>query len=304
MKKFSVLSVFVLMMSCNNSADVFQKYTTSSIPVKLGPGSLSTDSIQWNNVFVSKTKELYYTRNKRTGSIIKKFTLKDDKFVNNETIAFPESGSHSDIYLNQEGNLMLFSSTMLEHKSDTLKDWNIWKSDRKDGKWQSPQLFFETNIEGNQFYPWLTNSGNLYFSITPQGSGNSDLYVSELNGEKYLQPKPLPKYINSIKLEGDAFVDPDESYLIFSGFERGQNLGKSDLYISFNNNGNWTPAVWLGKNINSNGYDGSPFVTKDSKYLIFTSSRGSSDDKTFFNHYIVPFNPDSYKEASQTLDNY
>ncbi|MFD0763062.1 hypothetical protein ACFQZW_13315 [Lutibacter aestuarii] len=174
-------------------------------------------------------------------------------------------------------------------------DWNIWKSKRINGEWQKPMPFFEKNIEGNRFYPYLTNSGNLYFSITPHGSGNSDLYVSKYKNGNYQKPSPLIN-INSEKLEGDAFLSPDESYLIFAGFGRGQNLGKSDLYISFNENGTWSVPVWMGKEINSQGYDGSPFVTKDRKYLIFTSSRGSTDENTFFNHYIIRFNSEKYNQ--------
>jgi hypothetical protein len=299
-----IISVFVLMVGCNNTADVFQQYATSIKPVKLGEGTLSTDSIQWNNVFVPKTKELFYTKNKKTGSIIKKVDLIDGKFKNNQKVDFPEGSSHSDIYLNQDGNIILFSSLMAESSDDTISDWNIWKSVKKDNKWQSPQLFFKTNLEGNQFYPWLTDSGNLYFSSTPHGSRNSDLFVAEYKNGAYLKPKALPKYINSVALEGDAFVAPDESYLIFAGFERGQNLGKSDLYISFSINGHWTTPVWLGKNLNSDGYDGSPFVTHDGKYLIFTSSRGSTDENTFFNHYIISFNPENYNDTALTLTNY
>jgi|GEM_PF-3545485 len=304
MNKVIVFSVFVLMVGCNNTANVFQQYATSNIPVKLGEGILSTNSIQWNNVFNSKTNELYFTKMKKSGSVINILTYKDDIFQDLKTIDFPEDTPHSDIYVNPEGNLMLFSSLMQEDENDTISDWNIWKSIRKNDEWQTPELFFDTNIEGNQFYPWLTNSGNLYFAITPHNSGNSDLYVSENENEKYLEPKALPKYINSVKLEGDAFVAPDESYLIFAGFERGQNLGKSDLYISFNNKGLWTAPVWLGDNINSEGYDGSPFVTESGNYLIFTSSRGSTDENTFFNHYIVRFNPEKYNDTTVSFENY
>lgn len=304
MNKIIILSVFVLMVGCNNTADVFQQYATTIIPVKLGEGSLSRDSIQWNNVFVSNTNEMFYTKNEKTGSVIKKFTLNNGKFENNEKINFPNGSPHSDIYLNKMANEMLFSSLMAEHENDTINDWNIWKSVKKNNEWQTPKLFFDKNIEGNQFYPWLTDSGNLYFSITPHESRNADLYVSELEDGAYKAPRKLPSYINSKALEGDAFVAPDESYLIFAGFERGENLGKSDLYISFNNGGIWTAPVWLGKNINSEGYDGSPFVTDDGKYLIFTSSRGSTDENTFFNHYIVRFNPEKYNDTALSFDNY
>ena len=124
------------------------------------------------------------------------------------------------------------------------------------------------------------------------------MYVSKYLEGRYQKPIPLPKQINSDKLEGDAYVSPDESFLIFAGFEREQNLGKSDLFITFNKNGNWSEPLWLGEQVNSEGYDGSPFVTEDGKYLIFTSSRGSTDDKIYFNHYIVKFSPEKWKSKS------
>lgn len=230
----------------------------------------------------------------KSSSNIYKMDFEDESFKNLQEIPFPNVSPHSDVYVNPEGNLMLFSSLMPKNKADTISDWNIWKSIRQDGDWQQPQPFFSKNMEGNQFYPWLTDNGNLYFSITPHGSQNSDLYVSEFKEGKYQASQALPTTINSKKLEGDAHVSPDESFLIFAGFERNQNMGKSDLYISINENGNWSKVIWMGKNINSEGYDGSPYVTEDGKFLIFTSSRGSTDENTFFNHYIVRFSKEKY----------
>jgi Tol biopolymer transport system component len=188
---------------------------------------------------------------------------------------------------------------MPENEQDTSFDWNVWKASREANTWQSPELYFPNHLEGNQFYPWLTESKNLYCSITPAGSQNSDIYLVEWKDGQYTSPKRLPETINTEALEGDAFVAPDESYLIFAGFERAQNAGKSDLYISFKKeNGGWTEAQWLGEDINSEGYDGSPCVTIDGKYLIFTSSRGSIEENTFFNHYIVRFQLERYQRQA------
>ena len=74
------------------------------------------------------------------------------------------------------------------------------------------------------------------------------------------------------------------------------NLGFSDLCISFHlGNGQWTAAKSLGKEINSEGFDGSPFITENGKYLIFTSSRNSPNSNSFFNHYIVRFDAEDYR---------
>ncbi|NAS29890.1 hypothetical protein GTQ40_02800 [Flavobacteriaceae bacterium R38] len=298
----SVISASLI--GCKNNTSPFSQFDNANTPQILGNGSLSLDSVQWNNVYVARTRELYFTKMGKSASIIHKMDYKDGGFKNLEKIAFPEDSPHSDIYVTNDGDTMLFSSLMQEHENDTISDWNIWKSIRKNGVWQTPTPFFNQNLEGNQFYPWLTQSGNIYFAITPHSSDNSDLYVSEYKNGEYGTPKNLPAHINSKNIEGDAFVAPDESYIIFASFEREQNLGKSDLFISFNENGNWTSPVWLGKEINSEGYDGSPFVTEDGKYLIFTSSRGSTDKNTFFNHYIVKFNPEIYRAESKTLANY
>ena len=47
----------------------------------------------------------------------------------------------------------------------------------------------------------------------------------------------------------------------------------------------------LGPGINSVGFDGSPWVTPDDRFLIFTSSRPTDDsgEQDFFNVYAVSF---------------
>lgn len=283
-----------MLSACEKHNTEFSTFEQANTPVILGKGTLSLDSVQWNNMYVSKTKELYFTKMGKSASIIYKMDFKDDAFANLEQLPFPTTSPSSDVFVNPEGNLLLFSSLMQEFENDTVMDWNIWKSERKQNIWQQPEPFFKENLDGNQFYPWLTQSGNIYFANTPHGSANSDLYVSEFIEGRYHTPKALSG-INSDKLEGDAFVAPDESYIVFAGFERKENLGKSDLFISFYQLGQWSTPVWLGEDINSIGYDGSPFVTEDGRFLIFTSSRGSTDDNTFFNHYIVRFDADKYR---------
>ena len=295
---FNIITISFLLFGCSeNHKSPFYAYNNSTIPVVLGKSTLSSNAIEWNNVYIPRTKEIFFTKMGENASKIMVRKYNDSTFTEAIKINFPDKSSHSDVYVSSESNLMLFSSLMPEHNKDTISDWNIWKSTRKNGDWQSPEPFFSKNIEGNQFYPWLTNSGNLYFAITPLGSQNSDLYVSEYKNEQYQIPRALPKHINSEKLEGDPFVSQDESFLIFAGFEREQNKGKSDLYISFRQKDNWSSPIWLGEEINSEGYDGSPFVTEDGKFLIFTSSRGSTDDTVFFNHYIVKFNIKKWKPS-------
>lgn len=306
MKRILTIGICALTMGCNNTPKTFfDQYEETFTPVKLGDGSLSRDSVQWNNAFVEETQELYYTKSHATGASIHKFDLEDGVFVDRGKVNLQENAILSDVHIAQHGNMMLFASTMLENNNDTIGDWNIWNAIRQKGIWQKPELYFSRPMSENEFYPTLTKSGNLYFTITPHGSQNGDIYVAEFVDGKYDEPKPLPQTINSLANEGDAFVAPDESYMLFASFDREQSLGKSDLYISLRNaEGDWLPPVWLGEEINSDGYDGSPFVTMDGKFLIFTSSRDSSDENTFFNHYIVRFDVEKYRKDALSLKNY
>ena len=93
------------------------------------------------------------------------------------------------------------------------------------------------------------------------------------------------------EFEGDVFVDREEPFVILVGFEREDNIGESDLYISFKLENNWSNVICLGKNVNSYGFDGSPSVTADGKYLVFTSSRHPENDgeHEYFNLFYVDF---------------
>ena len=90
---------------------------------------------------------------------------------------------------------------------------------------------------------------------------------------KYEDPVRLPEAVNSKGYDFNAFVDPDESFILFSSYKRTDDLGGGDLYYSLRRNGSWLPAVHFGKEINSSALDYSPFVSADKRYFFFTSKR-------------------------------
>ncbi|MEJ0080380.1 MAG: hypothetical protein WDM78_05365 [Puia sp.] len=89
----------------------------------------------------------------------------------------------------------------------------------------------------------------------------------------YAEPERLPDAVNSRGYDFNAFVDPDENYILFSSFRRTDDLGGGDLYYSLRKNGSWQTALHFGKDINSDALDYSPFVSADRQYFFFTSKR-------------------------------
>jgi hypothetical protein len=97
--------------------------------------------------------------------------------------------------------------------------------------------------------------------------------VSRWNDDKYAQPVALDTGVNSGLYEFNAFVSPDERYILFTSFGRKDDKGRGDIYISSKDEkGNWRPAKNV-RLINSERLDYCPFISFDNKTLFFTSER-------------------------------
>jgi hypothetical protein len=54
---------------------------------------------------------------------------------------------------------------------------------------------------------------------------------------------------------------------------RPEGKGRSDLYLSYQRNGQWTAPLNLGDKVNSDAAEYSPKVSPDGKYFFWTSGR-------------------------------
>lgn len=131
------------------------------------------------------------------------------------------------------------------------------------------------NTNENEYYPSVNRSGDIFFT-RDVGAAKEDIVVSRKSGDGYTAAVSLPEAVNSNGYEFNAFVDPDEKYILFTAYGRKDDLGGGDLYISEKDaDGNWLPALHLGSKINSAGIDYCPFVSPDKEYFFFTSNRST-----------------------------
>ena len=131
------------------------------------------------------------------------------------------------------------------------------------------------NTSAHEFYPSIAKNGSIYFTAERDGAvGREDIFVSQLINGVYQEPKSLSGAINTKYFEFNAYVSPDESYLLFSGIRPKEGFGGGDLYISYNNNGNWSEGKLLPE-INSEYLDFCPFVDTRSNTLYFTSQKSN-----------------------------
>ncbi|NPD46639.1 MULTISPECIES: FG-GAP-like repeat-containing protein [unclassified Lentimicrobium] len=171
---------------------------------------------------------------------------------------------------------------------DTENDKGLYMSTKQNEKWSEPKSLnlLARFPELKYLYgPSVTNKGTLYFFAHAEGLetlNNFGIYRSELNDGVYEKPQLLPSSINMAggTFNWTPFITPDESYILFSSNRLSPDKDFGDIYICFrSNNGNWTEAINLGKNINSDRQERFPYVSPDGKYLFFTRwiARGNED---------------------------
>lgn len=182
----------------------------------------------------------------------------------------PFSGEHQDIEaaFHPNGHWVYFASKRPKPDRDG-SDWDLWRVSYSEGNWGEPEnLGDAVNSTADEFYPSLTIEGTLYFTATRTDTlGLEDLYLSRLEDNKYSVVENLGAPVNSVAYEFNAFIAPDESYLIFGGQRRPEETGGGDLYIARKVNGEFEEPQLLGADINSTRLDYCPYVFGDRFYF-------------------------------------
>lgn len=196
----------------------------------------------------------------------------------------PFSGKYRDMgpAMAPDGSRLYFTSDRPRGDSDK-RDLNIWYIDRDGSAWREPKsLDGPVNSPAQEYGVSVTRNGTLYFaSNRAGGKGSFDIYRSELADGRYKIVENLGDGVNSIGVEVEPAVSPDESMLVFTGLGREDETigvhrayGRGDLYVSFRKNGVWTEARNCGAPVNSGGGESWPALSSDGARLFFSSDRG------------------------------
>ena len=179
--------------------------------------------------------------------------------------------------ISPDGSKFFFVSVKREDKSNN----DIWVMDREASGWGTPRKLGENiNTGVSETFPSLTSDGTIYFSRVGEEPEIEYIHRSRWGDGAYEESERLPVQVNSGKTQFNAFVAPDESYLIVSVYGREDSLGSIDYYIVYrNDNDEWSDPVNMGEKINTPGaQEYSSFVSRDGKYLFFMSTRLPEDD--------------------------
>jgi ankyrin repeat protein len=185
---------------------------------------------------------------------------------------FSQLGWSDDVpFYSTDGERLYFLSARRAPGEEGGREERIWYVDRTPGGWSEPQI-----VDGGP------NTIELHweFSVAADGSiyvgSRGELFVSRYVNGRYAEPESLGALVSSEAEESMPFIAPDGSYLLFSRFRHPENIGFSDLWISFpDESGEWTAPLNLGERINTVGGI-CPIVSPDGRYLFFNS--GNDDN--------------------------
>ena len=277
-----LLLISLLLISCKDMDEPVQlDFETSPNSLELlFSGEISTHLNQRDFTLSPDRNEIIYTLGNQDQSRRILVSRKKVNGIWGEPTVLPFSGTHQDIepFFAPGGYMLFFTSNRPIYRDSTRTDYNIWLADQVNGEWIEPvALDSLINTKGQEYYPTISSSGNLYFTATrSDGLGLEDIYLSELKDGSYQTPKVLGSTINSASYEFNAFVNPEENLIIYSSYGRPDGNGGGDLYYSTKDaNGNWQTAKNLDVPINSDKLDFCPFYDEKTGTLYFSSLRSN-----------------------------
>jgi tetratricopeptide (TPR) repeat protein len=147
----------------------------------------------------------------------------------------------------------------------------IMYSKKNDSVWSTPvNITPQIGSDGDMRPTSLSADGTELF-LVKKDNNNSDIYISQFDGNLWSKAAPLNKNINSRSNETFASLSPDGKNLYFTS-NRNEGFGGLDTYVSKKQSvGDWGPAENLGSVINTDQDEETPYLSGDGKTLFFSS---------------------------------
>jgi hypothetical protein len=248
------------------------------------PGIVTTGMYTRDMAITPDRSELYYGVMVGGYSVIMQTKRVRGRWTRPEVAPFSRNPEYLNLepHISPDGSRFFFLSTrprdggsVPEEQIGAWVNQDIWVMDRAGDGWSEPyNLGPPVNTDDEEYFPSVTRDGTLYFTRNAVGSRESYIYRSRLVGGQYAEPERLGAEVNSTPSQYNAFIAPDESYLIVCTGGREDGRGGPDYYVVFRSaNDTWSEPVNMGEAVNSRWAEFSPYVSPDGRYFFFMSTR-------------------------------
>jgi hypothetical protein len=250
-----------------------------TLPVLFAPGVVSTGMFTRDVAISPDGKEIFFcvAIGNYTYSTILYTREVDGRWLAPEIVPFSGGPGVMDFEpaLSADGSKLFFLSTRPDG-DEPVGDQDIWVVERTADGWGEPRNLGEpVNTDGGEFFPSLTKDGTLYFTRNAKGSGLNQVYRSRWTEGAFQEPELLPEQVNCGTNRFNAFVSPDESYMVVPAVGMADAFDGVDYYIVFRNQDErWSEPINMGAHINQDNARGwSPYVSPGGKYFFFMATR-------------------------------
>jgi hypothetical protein len=252
-------------------------------PELFAPGVMSTGLSERDVAMSPDGREIYFSVTFRTTSTIMVTRFEQRRWTAPAVASFAADLAfyYMEPCVSGDGRRVFFLTNRPRAGEAPKPGWanqSIWAADRKgDGSWGEPyDLGAPINGDGAAYFPSVTSDGTLYFTRSKASGKDVGIYRSRRVGAAYAEPERLPDVINGTGVIFNAFVAPDERFLIagVEGRDDSTPPKKANYYVFFRNaDGAWAPGVNLGPGVNDPANTvHSPYVSPDGKYFFFSSN--------------------------------
>ncbi|MEO9965560.1 MAG: OmpA family protein [Reichenbachiella sp.] len=156
-------------------------------------------------------------------------------------------------------------------------DEDIYYCDKlEDGSWSVPRSISDKiNSTFNEGAASLSADGRMLVFTScdgRRGFGSCDIYASYKEGDNWSEPENMGRMINSEAWEAQPSLSADGRTIYFVSNRQG-GLGRKDIWMSSKDlKGKWQEAINLGKNVNTNKDEISPFIHANGESIYFSSN--------------------------------
>ncbi len=211
-------------------------YTTSEdgewAEPKWLPGSINTTEYEINPCVITNNGKLvmYFGRySSDTDYDFYRAEYDEEKNEWTEGVIIPEFSTDEqdwDIWVNSDETIAYFTSEGTYDGKEPVGGRDIWKSEKVDGKWSTPENVSFLNTSGNEWSVFVAPDGSIWFDSARDDSlGGYDIYRWDPNTRSLEHPKEL---FNTFSDERSLWTDGETIY--FSGLNRPDGEGSYDIF--------------------------------------------------------------------------
>ncbi len=182
-------------------------------------------------------------------------------------------GLHSTAVFSPDGS-EVYWAPMMTFPGEIYSRGGLLMMKRIEGRWTAPEWAPFSGPDGEDDVPFFSADGKTLYFMSQRplpgetGSGSERIWSVRRTANGWSEPRPLDPNVNSLHKHWEFSLDLAGN-VYFAGNSPG-GLGMNDIYEARITKGGYEKPVNLGRPVNSEAGEESPFIAPDGSYLLFS----------------------------------